>query len=182
MSGLEWSEEAGDDRSAGEPAEVRRPGAVTAVLRLVEMERWAERLGPEAVDWAGLVALYGPLGSGKSTLVRAAARAVGVEGPIQSPTYTLVHEHPLPGGGTLFHVDLYRIEEPAELPDLGWERLLLAPGPVFVEWADRAEGWLPTDRWEIRLEMVSDPTCRRATVRGLGGAPPPTPPRREEAG
>lgn len=153
-----------------------------AVLTEGKMNAWGRRLGPAAARWDGLVALTGPLGSGKSTLVRAAARACGVEGPVQSPTYTLVHEHPLPGGATLFHVDLYRIGDPGELVALGWERILSLPGPVFVEWADRAPGRLPDRRWEVRLEMTGDSHLRRARIRSRGGAPRPPIPResREE--
>lgn len=144
-----------------------------AVLDRAGMTDWGRRLGPAAARWAGLVALYGPLGSGKTTLVRAAALAAGAEGPIRSPTYTLVHEHPLPDGRTLFHADLYRISDPGELRELGWDRLLEAQGPVFVEWADRADGWLPEDRWEIRLEMGPDPDRRRASWEAVGAAPGP---------
>lgn len=151
------------------------------LLDLEGMRSWGRRLGPAAARWGGLVALLGPLGSGKSTLVRAAAAAAGVEGPVQSPTYTLVHEHPLPDGRTLFHVDLYRIDDPTELHDLGWERLLEASGPVFVEWADRASGgWLPASRWEIRLAMGPDAEHRRAACRALGQAPEPPSPARFE--
>lgn len=154
----------------------------SSALDLEGMEAWGRCLGPAAARWSGLVALTGPLGSGKSTLVRAAARAAGVEGRVPSPTYTLVHEHPLPHGRTLFHVDLYRIEDPRELPGLGWERLLAAAGPVFVEWADRAAGRLPGTRWEIRLEMGPDPGLRRVSARAVGGAPAPPSPAPATAG
>lgn len=144
---------------------------MTARLDEAELRGWGERLGRRATREGVFVALYGPLGSGKSTLVRAAARATGVEGAVQSPTYTLVHEHPLPGGGTFFHVDLYRIEGPGELDGLGWDRLLAADGPVFLEWADRAAGRLPEERWEIRLEIPADRSRRLAEAQARGGAP-----------
>ena len=147
------------------------------VLTEGQMRAWGRRLGPAAARWDGLVALTGPLGSGKSTLVRAAARACGVEGPVQSPTYTLVHEHPLPGGATLFHVDLYRIRDPGELAGLGWERILSLPGPVFVEWADRAPGQLPDRRWEVQLAMAGEVHLRRARIGARGDAPRPPRPR-----
>lgn len=159
----------------------RRTVGAGAVLNLVELEAWGRRLGRTAARWGGLVAMVGPLGSGKSTLVRAAAGAAGVEGPVQSPTYTLVREYLLPDGRTLFHADLYRIEDPAELRELGWERLLSASGPVFVEWADRATGWLPETRWEIRLDMGPDAEHRRAAIRAVGEAPAPPGPAGTEA-
>lgn len=160
----------------------QRAAAVPA-LSEEELRRWGRALGRAAAEGGVFVALFGPLGSGKSTLVRAAARGAGVEGTVPSPTYVLVHEHALPdGGGTLFHVDLYRLEGPADLHELGWERILEARGPAFVEWADRAEGALPEDRWEVRLDVPDDPGRRTAAVRAVGDAPrPPGPTEGREA-
>lgn len=132
---------------------------------------WGRRLGAAAARSGVFVGLVGPLGSGKSTLVRAACRGAGVSGNVPSPTYTLVREYPLPGGRRLFHVDLYRIEEASELRDLGWDRVLAATGPVFVEWADRVPDRLPEDRWEIRLGFARGGEARRVETRRLGGAP-----------
>ena len=61
-----------------------------------------------------VVHLQGDLGAGKSTLARALLRALGVEGAIRSPTYTLVERYPLPGGGEALHLDLYRIAAAGE--------------------------------------------------------------------
>lgn len=149
-----------------------------AAPRLLDEEalrEWGRRLGAAAARERVFVALFGPLGAGKSTLVRAAARGAGVEGAVPSPTYTLVNEHPLPGedGGTLFHVDLYRLSGPRALDEIGWDRLLAGEGPVFVEWADRAEGALPADRWEVRLDTPEDRSLRRVAVRRAGAAPRP---------
>lgn len=145
------------------------------------LREWGCRLGAAAARDRVFVALFGPLGAGKSTLARAAARGAGVEGAVPSPTYTLVNEHPIPGdgGSTFFHVDLYRLSGRRALDEIGWDRLLSADGPVFVEWADRAEGALPGDRWEVRLEIAGDRSLRRVEARREGGAPmPPKPPGR----
>lgn len=142
-----------------------------------ELRDWARRLGREAAREGVFVALCGPLGAGKSTLARAAARGAGVEGAVPSPTYTLVQEHPLPGGGTFFHVDLYRLSGGRDLSEIGWERLLAGDGPVFVEWADRAAGALPPDRWEVDLGIPADRSFRRVRLRRLGDAPPAPRPR-----
>src|SRR3546814_11953814 len=87
-----------------------------------------------------VVYLHGDLGAGKSTLPRAWLRALGVEGPIRSPTYTLVERYPVPGGEAL-HFDLYRIGGAGELDFLG-----LADADValwLVEWPERGNGGLP---------------------------------------
>jgi len=84
--------------------------------------------------------LQGDLGAGKSTLARAWLRALGVEGPIRSPTYTLVERYPVPGGEAL-HLDLYRIGGAGELEFLGLDDV----GAVLwlVEWPERGQGSLP---------------------------------------
>jgi len=93
---------------------------------------------------APLAVLYlrGELGSGKTTFARGFARAAGVREPVRSPTYTLLEPYPA-DGGTLVHLDLYRLRSPAELDSLG-VRELAAPGYVWlVEWPERAAGRLP---------------------------------------
>lgn len=142
-------------------------------VRLTEPElvAWGRRLGERALEERAFVALIGPLGAGKTTLVRAACRGVGIEGVVPSPTFTLVHEYRV-GTVPLFHADLYRLSSPAELDDIGWDDLLAGHGPVFVEWAERAGPHLPADRWEIRLRFDDSPDRRVAEAESLGRAPP----------
>lgn len=141
------------------------------VVDEVGLQRWAEELGRAAARADVFVGLYGPLGSGKSTLVRAACRGAGVSGPVPSPTFTLVNSHQLPDGHYLYHVDLYRIGSAEEVWELGWQDLLAGAGPVFVEWADRAAALLPPDRWDVRLTFVGCPDLRRVTAHRRGRAP-----------
>lgn len=140
-----------------------------------ELRAWGSELGRSAQADAVFVALYGELGAGKSTLVRAACRSLGVAGQVPSPTFTLVNLHE--GDQALIHhVDLYRLEPPVDsrtLIDAGWPDVLDADGPVFVEWADRAGDWLPPDRWDVRLRRVSDPRLREVCIELRGAAPPP---------
>jgi tRNA threonylcarbamoyladenosine biosynthesis protein TsaE len=141
------------------------------------LERWGAELGRAAVEAEAFVCLHGPLGAGKSTLVRAACRAVGVTGSVPSPTFTLVICHETSDGRPVWHADLYRLEAPALLVDAGWPELLEAEGAVFVEWAERAGDWLPADRWEVELEFTKQPETRRVSIRTAGAAsPPPSPP------
>lgn len=157
------------DATGGRPAELDEEA-------LGEWGRRVGRIATEPGDGPGVfVALTGPLGAGKTTLVRAACRGAGVEGRVRSPTFTLHNHHRPPDRRPVHHVDLYRLEGPGELDDLGWEALLEAEGPVFVEWAERAGERLPPDRWEIRLELTGDEARRRVTVRTLGEVPDPPP-------
>jgi tRNA threonylcarbamoyl adenosine modification protein YjeE len=106
------------------------------------------------------VALDGELGAGKTVFVRGLARGLGLADDrlVSSPTYVLVHEYPT--DPPLYHLDLYRMSEPAiELADLGLEEML-AEGVVVVEWARRAGGALPARRWGVTLTIEGE--TRRA--------------------
>jgi tRNA threonylcarbamoyladenosine biosynthesis protein TsaE len=98
----------------------------------------------------GLLRLEGPLGAGKTTLMRGLLRALGVAGPIRSPTYTLVEPYEI-GGLTVLHFDLYRLAHPAELYALGLEDQ--PPDRVWwcVEWPGRGAGILPPADLDIAL-------------------------------
>ena len=96
--------------------------------------RLAEQLGPGAV-----VAFTGDLGAGKTAFTRGLARGLGVADRVTSPTFTIVNEYE---GGRLplFHFDLYRMDSPEELFDIGWEDYLARGGVCAVEWSEHAEG------------------------------------------
>lgn len=140
------------------------------------LEEWAAELGRTAVDAKLFVALYGPLGAGKSTVVRAACRGAGVAGPIPSPTFTLVNHYRTPAGDSIRHVDLYRIDDEGAVLALGWEEMLDAGEAMFVEWAERAIGLLPPRRWDLALEIGADPSTRTVRLTAVGPAPAPPPP------
>jgi tRNA threonylcarbamoyladenosine biosynthesis protein TsaE len=103
------------------------------------------------------VALAGELGTGKTTFVRGAARRLGVDGPVTSPTYTLAHRYE--GRLPVAHLDLYRVER-LTADDWGALEPYLAGAVAFVEWPERSGGWLPPARVSARLSHV-DPTHRR---------------------
>jgi len=102
----------------------------------------------------GIVHLRGDLGAGKSTFARAMLRALGVEGAIRSPTYTLVERYPLRDGGDAVHLDLYRIGDPGELEFLGLDA---GEGALWlVEWPERGGRALPPADLDIALAMEGD--------------------------
>ncbi|OLP16164.1 tRNA (adenosine(37)-N6)-threonylcarbamoyltransferase complex ATPase subunit type 1 TsaE [Leptolyngbya sp. 'hensonii'] len=100
--------------------------------------RLGVRLG-ESLPAGTVLLLQGDLGSGKTTLVQGIAAGLGLDGPIESPTFTLINEY-LEGRLPLYHLDLYRLEPP-EIVDLHlevyWEGREVEPGLVAIEWADR---------------------------------------------
>lgn len=107
-----------------------------------------------------VVHLQGDLGAGKSTLARAWLRALGVQGAIRSPTYTLVERYPLAGGDEALHLDLYRIGDGAELEFLGLDDADAALW--LVEWPERGGDALPPP--DLRIALVIEGAGRRARL------------------
>jgi tRNA threonylcarbamoyladenosine biosynthesis protein TsaE len=96
------------------------------------------------------VRLFGDLGAGKTTLARAVIEALTGERDVPSPTYTLVQTYELDGGEVLTHADLYRLEDEAEIDELGLDEALEF-GFALIEWPDRAPGLAPSDRLDLNL-------------------------------
>lgn len=110
----------------------------------------------------GMIWLEGDLGAGKTTLARALLRALGVQGAVRSPTYTLVEPYELEGGLRILHLDLYRLAEPEELYGLG----VLDDAPPaawwLVEWPQHGQGVLPAP--DLHLRLRTDGEGRRAEL------------------
>ena len=98
-----------------------------------------------------VVVLEGDLGAGKTTFAQGVGAALGVDEPMTSPTFTIVHEHD--GTVPVAHVDVYRLETLGELHDLGFDDLLDGRRVTLVEWGDVIAPALPHDRVVIRLEL-----------------------------
>jgi tRNA threonylcarbamoyladenosine biosynthesis protein TsaE len=111
--------------------------------------------------------LVGDLGTGKTTLVRGLARGLGIRRGVKSPTFALHLPHA--GRLLLHHLDLYRIGDPAELPELGLEEIFSGEGVSVVEWGDRLGDLAPLWAVQVQLEETGS-TSRRLTVRGPAGA------------
>jgi tRNA threonylcarbamoyladenosine biosynthesis protein TsaE len=115
-----------------------------------------------------VVALGGTLGAGKTRLVRAVARALGIPAEdVTSPTFVLQHVYQ--GRLPVFHFDAYRLADEDEFLELGPEECFAAPGVTFIEWAERVAQALPEDRLEIMIEVLGD-SERRFVFQGQGPA------------
>ncbi len=112
-------------------------------------EELGKLLGPGDV-----VAMYGGLGAGKTTMTKGIARGAGVESEVHSPTFTLIHEHV--GRVPFYHIDLYRLAGDVDTSMLGIDEYIYGEGIVVIEWPDRAPGALPPERLEIRLRADED--------------------------
>ena len=135
-------------------------------LRLTETElrHWGEELG-KSTTAPLLVTLTGELGVGKTTLAQAICRGYGVEEEITSPTYALVHEYRA-AKSAVFHIDLYRLDSPDQLTNLGWDEIVNSRSLVLVEWPERAGSRLPEDHLPIDLDYVPDDPGRRILLAG----------------
>jgi tRNA threonylcarbamoyladenosine biosynthesis protein TsaE len=118
------------------------------------------------------VALTGELGAGKTTLVHGLAAALGYEGAVASPTFTLVREYRAPRL-TILHADVYRLDRLQDVLDLGLAELLEAEmleggGVLLVEWGDAVESLLPADHLVVELTVPGEGDARAVTIRPVG--------------
>jgi len=103
-----------------------------------------------------ILVLTGPLGAGKTCLIKGIALGLGIkEDDVKSPSSTLVNEY---YGRSIpfYHLDLYRMKEVTELYNIGWDDYLMRNGIVAIEWGEKAKDFLPKERIEIRIEIVSE--------------------------
>jgi tRNA threonylcarbamoyladenosine biosynthesis protein TsaE len=125
-----------------------------AEFSLQGMADWGELFG-RGLRAPIVITLAGDLGAGKTTLVQAICRGYGVQEAVTSPTFALVHEYHAPRS-SVFHLDLYRLDNPGQLANIGWEDILAANALVLIEWPDRAAGQLPAATHAIALAHVAD--------------------------
>jgi tRNA threonylcarbamoyladenosine biosynthesis protein TsaE len=103
----------------------------------------------------GTVLLIGDLGAGKTTLAKGISEGRAEVDPdeVSSPTFTLIQEY---GGGRVYHVDLYRLDEPRQIAGLGLEELFDRDALVLIEWGERFPRLMPKDRTEIRIHALEN--------------------------
>jgi len=114
-----------------------------------ETRAWGSSLG-HLLRGGEVIALYGPVGAGKTVLISGILTGMGIQGPVPSPTFVLARQYRLDELDVL-HLDLYRLSPPEVESDLPWDEI---PGPdrvVLVEWAERAGAVLPHERLDVRL-------------------------------
>lgn len=108
-----------------------------------------------------VLSLRGDLGAGKTTFVQAIAKAMGIHETVTSPTFSLVNYYE--GTPPLWHLDLYRLEAPQELEDIGYEDYFYPENAItFIEWAEKADYYLPDDVYEI--DIIHEENTRAMTI------------------
>lgn len=116
--------------------------------------RLGRKLGMEAAP-GSVYCLLGDLGTGKTVFTQGFAAGLGVQGPVNSPTFTIVQEYE----GTrmpFYHFDVYRIEEEEEMEEIGYEDYFYGDGAVLIEWANLIPGLLPDHYTEIAIEKCPE--------------------------
>ena len=127
-----------------------------------ETQQLGERIGQAAAPGM-VVALIGDLGTGKTTLTKAIARGLGVTETVTSPTFNIIREYKS-GRIPLYHFDVYRIADPDEMFELGYEEYFYGDGICVVEWADIIEELLPEDTVVIHIDRGASEEEREYTV------------------
>jgi tRNA threonylcarbamoyladenosine biosynthesis protein TsaE len=110
---------------------------------------WAH--GKDYLVWA----FHGEMGAGKTTFIHALCNHLGVTSVVGSPTYSIINQYSSSDGGTICHMDWYRMKDEEEALQAGVEDALYSGDQCFIEWPERAAGLLPTDTLHITISIIS---------------------------
>lgn len=129
-----------------------------------ELCAWGEQLG-SVISPPFLLSLSGDLGAGKTTLAQAVCKGYGVSEAVTSPTYALVQRYEAERS-PVYHIDLYRLNDPSQLTNIGWDDLLSESALVIVEWPERAGNRMPSNQLHVDLEYAEGDPARRVLLAG----------------
>ena len=118
----------------------------------------AARQFVDAMGENKVFAMFGPMGVGKTTFVKAVCEILGVEDTITSPTFAIVNEYRTNTGDQIFHFDFYRIRKVEEVYDMGYEDYVYSGAVCFLEWPELIEELLPEDAVRVTLSEEEDGT------------------------
>lgn len=110
------------------------------------------RLG-KALTKGTIIGFFGDLGSGKTTMIKGVAKGLGVDELVKSPSFVVVTEYK--GRLPVYHIDLYRISNPNELTEIGFDQYIYSKGISLIEWAERAGNLFPTDAIKVKIEIIN---------------------------
>ncbi|HHY59695.1 MAG TPA: tRNA (adenosine(37)-N6)-threonylcarbamoyltransferase complex ATPase subunit type 1 TsaE [Clostridia bacterium] len=126
------------------------------------------RLLGQLLQPGDVLVVSGDLGAGKTTFVQGLATGLGIQAPVTSPTFTIIHEYEGPRC-PFYHIDAYRLEDPREVEELGLEEYLHGNGIAAVEWAENIAPWLPSDYLCVKINKIpAEPEWRRVAVAAVG--------------
>jgi tRNA threonylcarbamoyladenosine biosynthesis protein TsaE len=126
------------------------------IKNLSELPEVAKKILNFAENSPKVWLFQGEMGAGKTTLIKALGKALGVADTIQSPTYSLVNEYISPTAGKIYHFDLYRLKHETEALDFGIEEYLDSGHYCWIEWAERIPNLLPTDCLTVKITVEDE--------------------------
>lgn len=103
-----------------------------------------------------VILFHGEMGAGKTTLINALAKNLGVKGNTSSPTFSLVNEYQIIDNQLVYHFDFYRIKTESEALDMGIDEYLYSKNWCFIEWADKIPNLIPEKHSKITIKLLSD--------------------------
>jgi len=122
------------------------------INRLDELPAVVRQLLP-LITQHNIVAFYGIMGAGKTTLIKAVCEALGVANMVNSPTFALVNEYHIPNGEPIYHFDFYRINKIEEVYDMGYEDYFYSGHLCLIEWPELVETLLPKNTLRLHIEV-----------------------------
>lgn len=125
------------------------------VKSLKELPQAAREFIKATKDYS-IIALYGKMGAGKTTFIRALCAEMGIEDDVNSPTFNIVNEYRDDRGQTVYHFDFYRIESPAEALDIGFYEYALSGDLCLIEWPQKIEQILPQETLKVQISVLED--------------------------
>ncbi len=103
-----------------------------------------------------VILFYGEMGAGKTTLIKALAKTLGVSAATSSPTFSLVNEYETDSHDTVYHFDMYRLKSEAEAYDMGMDEYLYSGHWCFIEWAEKIPTLIPHEHSSIRIKALAN--------------------------
>ena len=134
----------------------------TYKLQLTNIECIARQFVEEQSD-GRVFAFYGQMGAGKTTFIAAVCKALGIEEPVNSPTFAIVNEYVADNGETVYHFDCYRLNTLRDALNIGIEEYFASGNICFIEWAENIEELLPADTVRVNI-VVEDDGSREVSV------------------
>lgn len=131
-------------------------------LQLTNIECVARQFVEEQGD-GRVFAFYGQMGAGKTTFIAAVCKALGIEEPVNSPTFAIVNEYVADNGETVYHFDCYRLNTLRDALNIGIEEYFASGNICFIEWAENIEELLPADTVRVNI-VVEDDGSREVSV------------------
>lgn len=103
-----------------------------------------------------VIAFYGEMGAGKTTVIKALCEELGVTDTVNSPTFSIVNEYRGAGGQKIYHFDFYRLKSPMEAYDLGYEEYLYSKAYCFIEWPEKLEELMPLEHESVTIKKEEE--------------------------